>query len=192
MPLSSSLSVALKEWAVLDSAIEAGQQILLLRKGGICESIGGFQLEYPEFLIFPTYLHQNAAMLKSPWSGRVAKADAEPNTVRITTAAAVTDIVRVRDRKQIDAIDDQHIWLAPLIDMRFNYRPDNPLYLILIRASRLVDPVTITNTPAYAGCKSWVPLEKAISCEGAVPVIDEFRYAAQRRAILQRIGSLSE
>lgn len=188
MPLSSSLSVALKEWAVLDSAIEAGQQILLLRKGGISESIGGFQLEYPEFLIFPTYLHQNAAMLKSPWSGRVAKADAEPNTVRITTAAAVTDIVRVRDRKQIDAIDDQHIWLGPLIDMRFNYRPDNPLYLILIRASRLLEPVTIANTPAYAGCKSWVPLSNPVATAGAIPVLNDAQYKVSRELILGRIA----
>ena len=188
MTISPILSIALKEWAVLESAIDSGRQILLLRKGGISESIGGFQLEHSEFLIFPTYLHQNAAMLKRPWSGQFAKAESEPNTVRLTTAAAVTDIVRVRDRKQIDAIDDQHIWLPPLIDMRFNYRPENPLYLILIRASRLANPVTIENTPAYAGCKSWVPLSIPITTAGATSVLSDAEYKARRELLLGRIG----
>ena len=37
---------------------------------------------------------------------------------------------------QMDALDGEHIWTAPLIDMRFNYRPQNPLYLLLVRAFR--------------------------------------------------------
>jgi hypothetical protein len=188
MTLPASLTVGLKEWAVLDSALESGRQILLLRKGGISESIGGFQLEHSEFVIFPTYLHQNATMLKSPWAGKVARVDAEPGTIRITIAAEVTDILRVRDRKQIDALDDQHIWLPPLIDMRFNYRPENPLYLILIRASRLPQPVTIDNTPAYAGCKSWVPLSNPIPTVGATPVLSDADFQTRREVILHRMA----
>jgi hypothetical protein len=72
--------------------------------------------------------------------------------------------------------------------MRFNYRPENPLYLILIRASRLAEPVTIENTPAYAGCKSWVPLSKPVSTAGAEPVLSDTEYESRRAAILGRIG----
>ena len=62
----------------------------------------------------------------------------------------------------MDALDAEHIWTTPLIDMRFNYKPQNPLYLLLVRAYSLAKPVTVANTPAYAGCKSWVPLDEAI------------------------------
>src|SRR5437660_249987 len=64
MAWPTSLSIALKEWASVCNAIETGRQILLLRKGGIYESAGEFELENPQFLLFPTYLHQNLAMLR--------------------------------------------------------------------------------------------------------------------------------
>jgi len=27
----------------------------------------------------------------------------------------------------MDALEDEHVWAKPLIDMRFNYKPQNPL-----------------------------------------------------------------
>src|SRR6478672_9678911 len=64
MAWPTSLSVALKEWATVCHALETGRQMLLLRKGGIYEAAGEFELENREFLLFPTYLHQNLKMLK--------------------------------------------------------------------------------------------------------------------------------
>ena len=100
-----------------------------------------------------------------------------------------TDIARLRSRAQMDALDDEHVWTAPLIDMRFNYRPANPLYLLLVRAYRLAHPVTLENTPAYAGCKSWVPLDEPVETPGATPVMDDAAYDARRRRILQRLDA---
>jgi hypothetical protein len=88
----------------------------------------------------------------------------------------------------MDAIDAEHVWTAPLIDMRFNYRPKNPLYLLLVRAYRLARPVTVENTPAYAGCKSWVPLEQTVETAGAVAVLSEGDYAEVRRRIRAGLG----
>ena len=48
------MRTAFKEWAVIVDALGRGQQILILRKGGISEGPGGFQVEQPEFLLFPT------------------------------------------------------------------------------------------------------------------------------------------
>jgi hypothetical protein len=73
----------------------------------------------------------------------------------------------------MDALADLHIWAPPLIDMRFNYRPENPLYLLLVRVYRLASAQVVENTPAYAGCKSWVPLGERIQTGGAEPVLDE-------------------
>jgi hypothetical protein len=88
----------------------------------------------------------------------------------------------------VDAIDAEHVWTAPLIDMRFNYKPQNPLYLLLVRVYRLREPVAVENTPAYAGCKSWVPLDEPIATGGAAPVLDDVQYESRRRAILQKVG----
>lgn len=181
-----ALQVALKEWQVVCDALAAGRQIILLRKGGIYESAGEFEIEHRRFLLFPTYVHQNAAMLKTP--AQVAKVSAEPDEVTLFLAGEITDIVQVADRSVMDRLDDQHIWAKPLIDMRFNYRPENPLYLLLVRAYRLREAVTIDNTPAYAGCKSWVPLEREIAIQGVIPALEEKQYAARRETILQRIA----
>ena len=188
MTLPAEISVALKEWATVCRALEDGRQILLLRKGGIYEAAGEFELEHRQFLLFPTYLHQNLKMLKASEHAGFEPATAEPAKIRISAAAQVTDILPVASRAAMDALNDQHVWAPPLIDMRFNYKPQNPLYLLLLRAFRLTDPVTIDNTPAYAGCKSWVPLETPISTTGLLTVLDEARYQNRRQAILDTMN----
>jgi hypothetical protein len=180
-----SLQVALKEWATVCRALESGRQILLLRKGGIYESAGEFEVEHREFLLFPTHLHQKLEMLKEAERAGFEPRAEEPAEITLSAAGVVTDIIQVKSRAQIDALDAEHIWAPPLIDMRFNYRPENPLYLMLVRAYRLHEPVTIANTPAYAGCKSWVPLDHEIATGDALPVLDDVRFEHHRRHIIE-------
>ena len=188
MDWPTSLTVALKEWAVVCRALETGRQAVLLRKGGIHEAAGEFQVEHPRFVLFPTYLHQNLKMLKPEAHAGFEAHAAEPKQVRLTAAAEVTDVIQLSSRRQMDALADEHVWAPPLIDMRFDYRPDNPLYLLLVRAYRLRRPVVAENTPAYAGCKSWVPLERPIDTGGATPVMDDVRYDVKRRHVRERLG----
>jgi hypothetical protein len=184
----TDLNVALKEWATVCRALESGRQVLLLRKGGIYESAGEFEVEHREFLLFPTYVHQNLKMLKPEAHAGYEPHAEEPRHVRMSAAGVVTDIIQVESRAQMDALDAEHVWTPPLIDMRFNYRPENPLYLLLVRAYRLGEPATVENTPAYAGCKSWVPLSESIATGGATPVLDDGEYENRRRAILERLA----
>ncbi|HEY7116684.1 MAG TPA: DUF1802 family protein [Tepidisphaeraceae bacterium] len=190
-PLPPSIAVALKEWATVCRALESGRQIVLLRKGGIYESAGEFEVENRQFLLFPTYLHQNLAMLKPEAHEGFQVHNAEPERVTLALAGEVTDILELNCRDQMDELDDQHVWAPPLIDMRFKYRPENPLYLLLVRAYRLAEPVTVENTPAYAGCKSWVPLEQAIATAGAQPVLDDTTYQTLRQLIRARLQGVS-
>ena len=185
MALPDALSVALKEWDIVCRALESGRQIILLRKGGVSDAGGTFELKHPAFLLFPTYLHQNLNMLKpeahagfQPWAE-------EPAQVHLSVAAVATDIIRLRDRQQMLDLDAEHIWTPPLIDYRFNYKPENPLYLVLLRVYRLANPVTIANTPEYAGCKSWVPLGQEISVSGATLVLDDAAYEQRRQRVKQ-------
>ena len=189
MTWPTSLQVGLKEWAVVCRALEQGRQTILLRKGGIYEAAGEFEVEHREFLLFPTYLHQNLNMLKPTEHAGFEPRSAEPDQVSITVAGVVTDIIELKSRAQIDAIDDEHVWTPPLIDMRFNYRPQNPLYLLLVRAYRLRQPAALANTLAYAGCKSWVPLDQSVQTGDAMPVMDDAKYDARRANRLKRIGA---
>jgi len=189
MAWPTSLQIALKEWAVVCRALESGRQMVLLRKGGIYEAAGEFELENPQFLLFPTYLHQNLSMLKAEAHAGFEPVSAEPGEISISAAGVVSDIVQLKSRSQLDAIDDEHVWTRPLIDMRFNYKPQNPLYLLLIRAYRLRQPMTLANTPAYAGCKSWVPLDQAVETDGSVAVLDDARFELRRGSILSAVGA---
>jgi hypothetical protein len=187
MAWPSDLQIALKEWAVVCSALGEGRQIILLRKGGIYESGGEFEIEHRQFLLFPTYLHQNAEMLREKERGGLTVVSAEPQKIQISLGGEITDIVAMKDRESMDRLEEEHIWSSKLIDMRFNYRPENPLYLLLVRAFRLGSAVMVENTPAYAGCKSWVPLENGVDTRNSVPVLTDARYSDVRSLILSRI-----
>lgn len=190
MAWPSSLQVALKEWASVCRALEHGSQIILLRKGGISESAGEFELENRQFLLFPTYVHQNLKMLKPAAHADFEPRTEEPQQVRLSAVGVVTDILQLQSRAQMNAIDDEHLWTPPLLDMRFNYRPENPLYLLLVRAYRLHEPYSIENTPSYSGCKSWVPLDQQISTGDALPVLDDVKYAYKRKGIIDRVAAI--
>jgi hypothetical protein len=75
--------------------------------------------------------------------------------------------------------------------MRFSYRPENPLYLLIVRAYRLHGTAAIENTPAYAGCKSWVPLDHAVATGDAQPVLDDVKYEFRRKLVLDKLAAAS-
>jgi hypothetical protein len=175
----------MKEWEVVCGALGSGRQIILLRKGGIYEAGGEFEIEHREFVLFPTYLHQNAEMVKEGVRAGPSVVKAEPARVGISLAGEITGIVRVSGRAEMDALDGAHIWTSKLIDMRFNYKPENPLYLLVVRAYRLGRVMEIENTPAYAGCKSWVPLDRSIGTSGATAVVSDEEYRARRETIFR-------
>jgi hypothetical protein len=163
----------------------------LLRKGGIYEAAGEFEIEHRKFLLFPTYVHQKAEMLKATERAKLVPMTREPAKIELSLAATITDILAIRNRASMDALDDQHVWAKPLIDMRFNYRPENPLYLLLVRTYRLGQAISIDNTPAYAGCKSWVPLQSALNTGRSRPVLDDGQFASRREAILDRLVAIN-
>lgn len=154
------LDLALKEWAVVCEALAQGEQAIVLRKGGIAEDDGPgrFRLEHDRFAMFPAWEHQKLEGLKAAWRDRAEEYDSEPSTLNITAVADVAGIWQVPSRAAFDTLDDLHIWDTPQIDMRFNYKPERPLYVVALRVSRLDEPQEITMHADYWGCRSWVPL----------------------------------
>jgi hypothetical protein len=183
------LGVALKEWDSVCQALIQGRQIVMLRKGGIHESGGEFELEFRRFLLFPTFLHQDQKMLKDSAQDLFTFSGSEPKTIQISAFADVTDVILIDNINQITAIDAYHVWTPKLLQMRLNYRPENPLYLLLAKVHKLPQPVTIDNHQSYAGCKSWVGLKTTINVKGSTPVLDPPTYQQVRDEIMMRVKS---
>ncbi|HVT83363.1 MAG TPA: DUF1802 family protein, partial [Phycisphaerae bacterium] len=165
------LATALKEWDCLITALLEGRQAILLRKGGILESENQFELEHPRFLFYPTFVHQDPRMLKPQYQQSLPQTRAEPETISLRGYAEVAQIFEVPSRPKLEKLDDLHIWGPAMVDMRFNYRPEKPLYLVVVRAFALPLPVQIPNTMEYAGCKSWVPLNNDVDVTAARPAL---------------------
>ena len=171
------IDVALKEWAVICELLVAGEQAILIRKGGIAESAGPgrFQLEVPRFALFPAWLHQLPDRVKPAWRDRVQIFDREPDEIVINGIGVVNHVWQVPTRASLDCLGDLHVWEAEHLDMRWSYKPSQPLYLLAVRTYRLAQPRAIANNPHYAGCKSWVDLNAsdAIDDHAATPVLDD-------------------
>src|SRR5688500_5054181 len=94
--LSRTLDVGLNERPTVCTSIEAGRQIVLLRKGGIWESAGAFEVEHKRFLFFPTYVHQKPEMLKEAARAGFTPQSAEPARVTLSLAGEVTDVMELK------------------------------------------------------------------------------------------------
>jgi hypothetical protein len=177
--------MALKEWSAVIAALDRGTQIFLLRKGGLVEARRGFEPRHAEFLLFPTFEHQHARYLKPAYADLLG---ALPGAgVRITHLARVTDVLRAPSSAHV--LDDCHVWTEEFIRQRYEYRPDLPLFLLVVRAYRLARPHDIPLRPSYAGCKSWVHLSEEVPAAASEPVLEDAEFAACRRNLVVRLAS---
>jgi hypothetical protein len=185
---------ALKEWAVAVNALENGKTIMLLRKGGIHERNGHFQVAHKEILLYPTYEHQQAFMLKAEYANRVYPVTSgwHPETVCIGSWAEITDILPVSDEFIVNALIPFHIWNENFISDRLKWKPRQPLYILLLRTYKLPQDREISYDPKYGGCKSWINLDHAIDLQGATPVLSDFVYSQLVETIRSIVGEKME
>ncbi|NJL30910.1 MAG: DUF1802 family protein [Phycisphaerales bacterium] len=153
------IDVGLKEWASVCQCMGQGQWHVLFRKGGIHEidGPGRFVLEHPRFVLFPSWLHQKPELLRSEHRSLITGSGVEPTQIPLTLMGEVPAgcIRQIRQRAKLDELHDLHGWTDEQLDMRWQYKPENPLYVLLLRVYRLSTPKTIMNNPAYGGCRSW-------------------------------------
>ncbi|MCC5648298.1 DUF1802 family protein [Nostoc sp. XA013] len=188
MELTTSFH-ALKEWAVGVNALESGKTIMLLRKGGIHERNGHFQVAHKQVLLYPTYEHQQAFMLKAEYANRVYPVTSgwHPETVPIGSWAEITDILPVSDESIVNTLLPFHIWNEHFISDRLKWKPRQPLYILLLRTYKLRQQ-EIPYQPKYGGCKSWIDLDQPIDLQGAKPVLSDFAYTQLVETIRQIVG----
>lgn len=179
---------AFKEWQVVVAALEAGEQTLLLRKGGIAEGRGGFAMRAPRFWLFPTAFHAQREKVKPaahrwlppPAPADTAAATAAPATVTLTSFAEAVEHRFLDQWPEVAALAPQHIWTEETVRERFLWSKPAGVHLIVVRVFRLQQAIELPLTPEMGGCKSWIELPLHFNEHAAVPVLDDSAFAARR------------
>lgn len=180
---------AFKEWAVICRALAEGRQAIILRKGGIAEAGGSFQVEHDRFWLYPTYLHQQRAGVRADAVPLLERAEAEkppPGTVRLSHTAEIPCVYEVHKLDEALALEGLHLWSQETIEARFAYRRPG-LFVLPARVYRAAQSVYLPETAAYAGCRSWVELEREMPTEGATPVLSDEHFRDVLRELDRRL-----
>ena len=88
----------------------------------------------------------------------------------------------------VERLAPLHIWTEPFVRMRYEYRPDLPLFIVLPQILRLPRPVHIPHDRRYAGCRSWVTLYEDVDVGGAQPVVPRDEFQSAREDLLASLG----
>jgi hypothetical protein len=151
---------ALKEWAPAVAALAAGDQTVLIRKGGIREPV--FTARHPFFALFPTTFHTDAGLLKPDMRQRYADTLAfDPrhhSVLSFLHVAEVTGGWATTDASVLEACNDVHIYGEGFLDARLRWRPTQALTILEVRVRRLIEPISIHNDDEFYGCFSWCML----------------------------------
>jgi len=195
------MPIAFKEWAVTVRALAEGEQLLTLRKGGIHEKDRAFTVEHDKFFLYPTFDHQRWDLVRDSHQGELTRAleegvwpDGEPPAdsvfaegveqparVRIRSWAKVAKHWTVTDPRVVDQLAPYTVWTSDYVEKRLNWKPEDPLHVLLLRTHRIPRPVTVRVRGDYGHCTSWVEIQRDLSFEG-VPVLcdEEFNRAAEQ------------
>ena len=186
--LPKSSSTALKEWAVAVEAMARGDQIIILRKGGIHRDDKEFRIVHPEFLFYPTYEHQRSELIKPTYTRLLEEVagefpDPDNGVAEFKYWAYVTDKFELRDEDELERIADNHLWTKEYTSSRFNWRPSQPLTVALLRVYRLEYPASVPVLPEFAGCKSWVDLRSDIELGYLTPAMSDSEYEKEAKYV---------
>jgi hypothetical protein len=158
---------ALKEWSSVIHALDSGQQVILIRKGGIADP--KFGIEAPRFYLYPTYFHQG-------------ESEARPRAT-ITHWCEVVRTWTVRDAAQLSRLEPLVAMPRDTIETRYRFRPDQALHVIGVLTFRLPAPVDVVFKDEYGGCRSWISVDEEIEIDGSQPVLPPAELAAKIESV---------
>jgi len=198
--MTTTCQVAFKEWAVTIDALARGEQIVILRKGGIHERNLQFKMEHDRFLFFPGYLHQEPELLKPDYRSRLTPVEDQPDPAWVTFSvyAEVTDVVELQtsdlEVSETDdiaaALEPFHIWAPGFALKRAHWKPRHPLNAILMRCYSIGTSATMPVLPEYSGCTSWVDLDSEVPLGDMTPALYDADYE-QRVSEIKAVLSAS-
>ena len=188
-------SAALMEWATVCAALAAGDEIVLVRKGGIHERGGQFAMKHDHFLLWPTYLHQAKERLEPALAERYWNAHASdpvPGQHRLTHWARVASVQWCEQRERLAALAHWLPWVQRMLISVGTTVISQACIFIALRVYALAEPVLLAHTAAFNGCRSWVDLPEtlsvALSVAGATPVVDDATWLDRMQRLATLLG----
>ncbi|HWW60264.1 MAG TPA: DUF1802 family protein [Thermoanaerobaculia bacterium] len=163
--------LALKEWSSVVAALGTGEQVILIRKGGIADPT--FGLEGQRFYLYPTYFHQGEAEARS--------------SITITLWCEAVRTWSIRDLDLLYRLAPLSVMPRATLDARYRFRPDQALNVIALRTWKLADAVDIAFKDKYAGCLSWISLDDEIDIDGSTPVLTHAQLDAKIESVEARL-----
>ena len=177
---------AFKEWHAIVEALGSGEQLLILRKGGISENRGGFDaVRAARFWLFPTQFHAQSEKTK-PAAARFFTASPSTDSNGAVTLRYFADITHhafLSDWPAVAALDPHHLWTESAVREKFEWDQPPGLHAFVVRVHRLHTPVSLALTPDMSGCKSWIDLPCDFAAHPSTPVLNAPAFAA-RSALL--------
>ena len=131
----------------------------------------GFELKFKNFFLSPTFEHQTKESIRMDYhttldelnrKNGLDNAETLPDsnkTTEITSFVEITHFSEVPDLTTLKKLENFHIWTDDYLKSRFDYNPKKPLYLLLLRAYKLNNPIKLMNKPEWVGCKSWIQID---------------------------------
>ncbi|MGC4074461.1 MAG: DUF1802 family protein [Nibricoccus sp.] len=179
---------AFKEWSVIVNALGAGEQILILRKGGISEGRGGFQVSAQKFWLFPTHFHQQLEKTKPAAASFAAPAVepgvvAPPERIELRYFAEIIQSTFLTDWSAVSRLDTHHFWTEDTVRERFDWSKPAGLHAIVVRVHKLATPISLPLTPEMGGCKSWIELPCAFDAQPSSPVLSDAGFSERLAAL---------
>ena len=185
------MKYALKEWSTAIEALGKGQVIAMWRKGGIDDvpnirtPFESFKIEQNQFILFPTYTHQSPEKVKNEFWFLFDKSNGpnKDNQIKIKYWAELEGAITIETPDQLLRISNQLVNSNEHLMSSWNLHPDHKGKILLLRVYSLNDPILITNSSEYAGCKSWIELKIDIPKAGSKPVLSFKEFNRKARLI---------
>lgn len=157
--------VAFKEWQLVSDALVAGEQSVILRKGGISEGRAGFQWLHDRFFLYPSLFHEQTTRVKPDPGGRQRTlADAVPEIEGIESPVSFSVYIetlkagRLTRWDEVVRLDPYHIWNEDIIRERFEWGDEPGISYAVVRAFSLPEPWILEDRKTFGGCRSWFGL----------------------------------
>lgn len=164
---------AFKDWSLIVHALGTGRQSIILRKGGIHEDSGSFEIESNEFLLLPTLFHQASDKVKETDGVDGTEYHKDHLSTVVKYFARLEKVFEINSAEQLDAIDSYHIWSKEVVRERFDRWNPNKVFCLLLRVYELEKPISIEMSPELGGCKSWVDIDVELTGNHRVVLAEE-------------------
>jgi hypothetical protein len=169
---------AFKEWQIIVEALAAGEQCLILRKGGIAEGRNGFNpVRADRFWLFPTHFHAQREKTKPAAARRPTTPPAGNAPVALIAYAEVVRHAFLADWERVAALDCFHRWTEQAVREKFDWGRPHGLHALVVRVRRVHTPLFLKPTPEMGGCKSWIDLPCDFDAFPSSPALGDEAFA---------------